>query len=277
MAFLPFGYSFHIDTAKSPAEAKAAIRARMKSWFEVKNGARGWIAGPIICLWLSAFGSHGPMLFGWISKSGTGCSIRGRAGSDLNGMIMAVFLLLLMIFLIFQMALNGEGSSPVLVVTLLLFPLIFWMAHKDRRHADPLVRFLHDAASKSPSTRLSKALAADISSAIKLNVGGEDIDGPVTADRVHDALLDVGEGDFVILHSAPEQYIQTMAEDGRFVIERRDGSHLRHFQALRVSASTATTNRLFSFDEILSVLVAYASKKPMPDFLKWQPLAMPPN
>ncbi|WP_139114738.1 ABC transporter ATP-binding protein [Rhizorhabdus dicambivorans] len=275
MAFQPFGFSFHIATSKSPTETKVAIQSRTKRWFDPKNGARGWIAGPLICLWLSAFDNHGPMLFGWVSKSEKGCTIRGRAGADLNGVVMAALILLPTIWIMFKIASNSDGFWPLLIVASLSFPLIFWMAHKDRRQGEPLVRFLQDVTAEKSSSVLSTVAAVRISPTLKLSVGGEEVAGPVTPGGLHQALLDAGEGDFIILHSAPERYIQTMAKDGRFFIEKRDGGHMQHFQALRVGVGDKSSERLFSFDEMLSVLVAYASDQAKPSFISWQRLDMP--
>ena len=54
MTFQPFGYRFEITSELTPTEAKAAIRSKKTTVFDVKNGARGWIVGPFICLWFSA-------------------------------------------------------------------------------------------------------------------------------------------------------------------------------------------------------------------------------
>ena len=80
MGFQPFGYRFETFTSLPPAEAKAAIRSKKTSIVDAKNGARGWILGPIICLWFSAFDNYSPMLFGLISTNNLGTRVHGRAG-----------------------------------------------------------------------------------------------------------------------------------------------------------------------------------------------------
>ncbi len=129
MGFQPFGYRFEISSSLTPAETKAAIRSKKTNIFDAKNGARGWIAGPFICLWFSGLDSHGPMLFGLISADNFGTRVHGRAGSDLNGVLMFTFLILLMVWLVFMMISEGQAAGGQLLVTALVFlvggPLIY--------------------------------------------------------------------------------------------------------------------------------------------------------
>lgn len=80
MDFQPFGYRFEIISHLSAANTKKAIRDKKTGLFDAKNGARGWVAGPFICLWFSAFDRYGPMLVGLISSENFGARVRGRAG-----------------------------------------------------------------------------------------------------------------------------------------------------------------------------------------------------
>ncbi|AOL93533.1 hypothetical protein [Porphyrobacter sp. LM 6] len=146
MAFQPFGFRFEISSSLPTAKAKAAIRSKKTSIFDAKNGARGWIAGPFICLWFSAFDRYGPMLFGLISADNFGTRVRGRAGSDLNGVLMFTLLIPLMAWVVYKMISEGQATGRQLVVIGLVFlvggPLIYWSAHRERKDAEPLVRFL---------------------------------------------------------------------------------------------------------------------------------------
>lgn len=146
MEFQPFGFSFEISSNLPPAKAKAAIRSKKTNLFDAKSGARGWIAGPFLCLWFSAFDRYGPMLFGLISSDNSGTRVRGRAGSDLNGVLMFTLLIPLMALIVFEMISGGQATGQQLAVIGLVFlvggPLIYWSAHKERKDAEPLVRFL---------------------------------------------------------------------------------------------------------------------------------------
>jgi hypothetical protein len=277
VSFQPFGYRFEVKSPSRPSDVKAAIRSRMQGWFNPKNGARGWIAGPFMCLWFSAFDRYGPMLFGLISQDNLGTRVRGRAGSDLNGVIMFSLLIPLMAFLTIDLISEGSASIRQLLVISIIFlvggPLIYWTAHKDRREAESLVRFLRDAVTISGRTLRAKSAGATISKAFTLNVSGENRAGHVTPDAIHDALLGVGEGDFVILELGPETYIQTASSDGGYILEMREGDDQRHFQATRrgvAPAAASGSNSIFTFEEAREAFMAYASEAPIPHFLMWK-------
>jgi hypothetical protein len=144
MAFQPFGYPFDLSSTASVSDAKVAIRKRWKSWFSMPNGARGWMVGPVICLWHEANSTHGPMLLGWISPDGSGTRIRGRAGSDLNGTIAMAFYMPFLIAVGCLLVVGGDvrPGALVLAMAVVLGPLGFWMAHRNRKEAEPLVQFL---------------------------------------------------------------------------------------------------------------------------------------
>ena len=275
VAFQPFGYRFEIKSPSRPADVKAAIRARMKGWFDPKNGARGWIAGPFVCLWFSAFDKYGPMLFGLISEDDLGTRVRGRAGSDLNGVVMFSLLTPFMAFLTFNLVSGGASVRQLLVIAVVFLvggPLLYWSAHKDRRQAEPLVRFLRDAVTISGRSLRARSAATTISKSVTL-ILGENSTEAATPDAIHDALLAVGAGDFVILESGPETYIQTASRDGGYILEMREGDSQRHFQAVRrsgapIDASGSTS--IFTFEEVREAFMAYATEGPMPHFLVWE-------
>lgn len=277
MAFQPFGYRFEVKSPSRPADVKVAIRSRTKKWFDPKNGARGWIAGPFICLWFSALNRSGPMLFGRIVQDGFGTRITGRAGSDLNGIALYSVWLPIMVLLVYQMISAGDytyGQLAIFAGLILLSPLVFWASHKDRRQAEPLVRFLRDAIAVSERTLRKKSTVVRVSETVTLIVGGENRAGPVTSDTIHDALLGLGEGDFVVLEKGPETYMQTASRDGGYIIEMRDGDHQRHFQATRRGGALTYPKITFSFEEVLEACVAYSSDATPPHFLMWERLQL---
>jgi hypothetical protein len=109
VAFEPFGYRFEIHSPLAPAEVKTAIRSRSKDWTDPKNGARGWVVGPFVCLWLNLANPNGPMLFGRFKRAEAGTTITGRAGSDLNGLLLYALLLPLL-----ALASTVLSSAPTL-------------------------------------------------------------------------------------------------------------------------------------------------------------------
>jgi hypothetical protein len=279
MSFEPFGYRFEITSSQSPAQVEAIIRSRKKNWFDAKNGARGWIAGPFICLWFSAFDQYGPMLFGIISGNGFGTRVRGRAGSDLNGVVAFSLLIPLMAFVTYQLIAEGSASVGQLIVIGAVFlvggPILYWAAHKDRRGAEPLARFLRETLTVSGRTPRRKSADLTISKGLTLNVGGEKFAGVLKPESIHDALVEVGEGSFIVLEAGPEAYIQTASRDGGYIIEKRAGNRREHFRAARPQWAPTLAKQskyTFDFEEVRVVFMAYASAAPMPDFVTWESL-----
>jgi hypothetical protein len=219
------------------------------------------------------------MLFGRITHDRFGTRITGKAGSDLNGLAMACVLLPLMAWLFYQMLADGTLTTKkqiLIIGGLMALPLmVFWTSHMFRRDAEPLVRFLADAVTPSGRALRKKSASTTISKAFSLAVGGESRRGPVTPDGIHDALLGIGSGDFVILATAPEIYLQTAFRDGGYIIEKRDGDDQRHFRALRRTAlSTGSPDPVFSFDEVRETFMAYAAEAPTPPFVMWESMQL---
>lgn len=278
MAFQPFGYKFEVTSPSRTTDVKAIIRERKKGWFDPKNGTRGWICGPFICLWLSAFDRYGPMLFGLIRDDGFGTRISGRAGSDLNGLISTVCLLPLLVFILVEMltADQFEWNNIAIIGGIIFLALLcFWWAHQERRQAEPLVRFLRDTLTVGDRSRRALSEKDSISEGMTLNVGGQTSGETASAMAIHAALLDLAERDFVILEDGPENYIQTMSQNGSFVVEMRRGPG-QHFQATRRNvAATDRTRFHFTFEEARAAFMAFGSGTAAPSMLVWLPMSLP--
>ncbi|MFC3714382.1 hypothetical protein ACFOMD_17575 [Sphingoaurantiacus capsulatus] len=276
MAFEPFGYRFVVDSTMSRADAKIAISARLVGWFDVKDGARGWIAGPYICLWRQVT-SGGPMVVAKISGTATGTSVRGRAGSNLNGLLIVPFLAAFVIFMVIEALLEGERPDGVsLIFFFVMGPFLLWMAHKDRRAADPLVRFLRDTLSGEASPRFRKSrpqaiATGEISRSLTMDVNGDRSDKAADAAAVQEALARLETDDFLILSAADEDYVQTLATEDGFIFEKREGSPPQQYKALWRDGASAARETL-TVDEILLALLAYALETPMPEPLGWEPI-----
>ncbi len=284
--FQPFGYRFEVGSPLPPARVKAALRSRMKGWFDASPGARGWIVGPFMCLWLSAFDRRGPMLLAAIGRGDLGTRVSGRAGSDLNGLAAYALLLPVLAFSLYMMMATGEDSlqTVIIVSAVLLFsPLVFWWSHKDRRQADPLVRFVEEAVARADVLGSEEAVARAeaagstestelaASRTLILTTSGADHRIAATREEIREALLACGDGDFVILSAADEIYIQTAFADGGYVLERRDGDAQAHFQAVRSDDQSATT---FALEEVEEAFLAWAEDTPAPDWLVWEPVCL---
>jgi hypothetical protein len=221
------------------------------------------------------------MLFGIISEDNLGTLVRGRAGSDLNGVAMFTILIPLMALIVIELISEGTASIRQLVIMAAVFiigvPYLYWSAHKDKREAEPLVRFLRDTVTVAGRALRTKSAIRSISKAFTLNLDGEDSEGPVTPDAIHDALLRVGARDVVILESGPETYMQSAGRDGGFILEMREGDNQRHFRAIRrpnAPVAVEDQNDIFTFEEVCEAFVAYATEAPMPHFLIWERLLL---
>lgn len=276
MGFQPFGYRFEVCSSSNPDDVKSAIRAKKKTIFDPKNGARGWIAGPLLCLWFTGLDSRGPMLFGFISKDGSGTRVSGRAGSDLNGVLGFALLIPAMAFLVFQMVSQDQASLRQLLVIGFVFlaggPLVFWFAHKDRRDAEPLVRFLQKEIG-TPKSKAPKSPHLRMRTGLKLSANDQGSSVPLSADAIRDALLQTGTNDVVILEAAPEDYVQTIGRDGGFVVEQRKGSASQHFGAWRRDGTFGgSESEILSFDDAVAVFTAFGAGTQMPTSLIWKPV-----
>ena len=275
MAFQPFGYRFEVSSTLSPADAKAAIRSKKTNIFDAKNGARGWILGPFICLWLSAFDRYGPMLFGRISSDRLSTRVHGRAGSDLNGVVMFTLLIPFMAWLVFKMVSEGQASGRQLVVIALVFliggPLMYWFAHKERKDAEPLVRFLRKALAQ-PDTHTKLTSARRNQLGLRLILNGDFLEGYVTDEAVQSAFMRVGSRDFLIIEAGPQDYLQTASRDGEYVLEVRSGGPSNHYRAVRNSADGAGGNDKFTYDEVSAAMASYISGDNLPSFLRLEPI-----
>lgn len=271
---VPFGYPFEISSSLLPAEIKQSIRARKTVWFDPHDGARGWVAGSLVCLWFSAFDQQGPMLLGWISQSATGSRIGGRAGSDLNGLLLLVAITPVMAICILGMALAGDGALAALAggFFLIIGLVVVWAKHMFRRDAEPLVRFLHDTVTKATPPSRAKGSSQGQNPVMALTVNDRVYEGVLTPEMIRAALLDIGPDGFAIAASAPEQYLQTAWQGGDFVIEKRDGERSLHFRGENIGGqlpSSGGSSWVFSFDEMTLVFTAYILGAEVPPFVKW--------
>ena len=277
MAFEPFGYKFDIQTHSDAESVKSAIRKKMKRWFDLKNGARGWIAGPFICLWFSAFDRQGPMLLGLISRDNLGTRIHGRAGSDINSVAMSSLIMFVVMLAALPTTVSRGTTAGQYLVCASIFAvgavIIYGIALLDRRDAEPLVRFLRDTVAAPGLSLRSRFAPVAISNSIGMVVDGDQHEGPLTAEMIHDALLEIGTGNFVILETGPEDYLQTIGERGGYVIEKREGDALSHFGGIhtdRIEQGAKMVGHLFSFEEVLPVFLAYASGDEAPAYVRWE-------
>lgn len=272
LPFQPFGYRFDVSSNFSPAEAKKLIRSEKTGIFDARNGARGWIAGPFICLWFSAFDRYGPMLFGLIVADNFGTRVHGRAGSDLNGVLMFTLMVPLMVWLVFMMVAEGQATARQLIVIALVFlvggPIMYWSAHKERKDAEPLVRFLRKALTQ-PTARFKSAEGTpNTNGGLRLILNGDFLEEPVTQEAIQSALLRVGNRDFLIIEADEQNYLQTACGNGQYVLEVRRGGPSDHYQGVRSTARGRDQDDKFTHDEVSAAMGSYIAGEPLPSFVR---------
>jgi hypothetical protein len=275
MAFEPLGYHFEVRCDKAPAVVKAMLRGKMKSWFDPKTGARGWIVGPFLCLWQSAFDQYGPMVLARIKSDVRGTIIAGRAGADLNGSLWSMlafstFLLAMAMAVIKGQASIGGALILVLVISLFL-SLTLWWGHKDRKDAEGLVRFVQRTLGSEPELRARSARAARAikhAGASEVPVSGATliIDGvktetnPSPADMI-DAVDQLYPDDgFAIVEFSDHCYMQAAETGNGFCLEYRDGGPDRHFRA------TGTIDR----EGVAIAMLHYLATREAHPEMKWE-------
>lgn len=277
--FLPLGYRFEISSPLSPAQLRQEIRNQTVPWFQAKNGARGWVAGRFVCLWLSAFDRYGPMVFAWISADRSGSRVAGRAGSDLNGVVMLLILAPLLAFLLVQMIVDESATlNQILVISgivILGVPITLWFSHKDRREADLLVSFLRRAAKPSRGTQGRTGELSQHRHAINVDISGRHRASAISDKELFEALAGLATGDFIVLAKDDEQYMQLMSSPSNFLVEKREGSSDQHFSAeLSKGDGDGSAEYDVTLRRAFDILSSFASGQQPDRDLRWKRVAV---
>lgn len=262
MQFRPFGDSFEVYSPLKVEEAKSSIRKRLRPWFDLSKGARGWIAGPVICLWLSAVDQQGPSLLGIIRPDGSRSRLSGVAGLDLLGGLYALaFGAALVALLSFRPA--GDLISIGLVSAFIMLGL--FLRHLFRNDAKPLVRFLESAVGQTSLAR-ARIQATELPGGLQLTLNGVLEARPAQTDRLLFLIDSLTEGEFVILSRADGIYVQTACEVGGFLVEMRNGGPDSHLVVYRPDGE--------GVDAAMAVqlVLAWATEQPEPEGVAWRGL-----
>jgi hypothetical protein len=182
-------------------------------------------------------------------------------------------MLLLFVPVMIAVILGMSVTEPVPVAPLILcgallmfgIPLTLWIAHKDRRNAAPLVRFLVNSLATGKPPRRPKYRGPAFTRKLRLDLGGETVKADATAEAVHEALLDIADHGFVLLNQSDTEFIQS-EEGGRgYYIELRAAGrglmrgYSEHGEAL-------------DFEEALAAFVAFGTRGAMPASIRWKPV-----
>ena len=268
MAFQPLGYRFEIEARRPLSHSKAALRQALVGWFEPKSAPRGWIVGPFLCLWMSAFDRQGPMVFATMRGGDFTTKITGRAGSDLNGTLMFLLLAPVMGWIVYSMILSGQATTRLVVVIGIILglglPFTLWTNSSDRKRADPIVRFIERTVSTERRERRAAISAKQLSehpvAGSELVINGETTIASPSERAVHDALVALETDQFLIVSFGPGTYMQTAKEYDQFVLERRDGNADQHYGV----------DRGLSLEQVTEILLAYLTCKEADPSLRWK-------
>ena len=217
------------------AAVRTTIRSNKKSWFETKNGPRGWIIGPVVCLWLSAFDRYGPMAIALLKSDGFETRIVGRAGADLNGMALFLLLTPLMGWITWQMHTHGQGTLQAYITIGIVFglglPVTLWVNSKDRRDADPLVSFLRRVTTHGGRAPQRTKDLSDERHQITVQFAGRPETLDISEKELFEELASLANGDFIVLAKEDEHYMQVASTHSHLILEKREGSPGNHFRA----------------------------------------------
>ena len=258
----------------SPSAVKAAIRSKKKGWFEAKDGPRGWIAGPYLCIWNSALQQLGPMVLARVSYRDGTTFIRGRAGSDLNGTLALIAWSVLVAMMVIGAFLQGQALDQFAFVVLLYVisaPLILWMANSDKREADPLVRFLRRSVG-SPTPNSTQPEEDERSTIpVTLNIDGEVISQSPTPEALRSAIQELSVDGFIILERTPQSFMQVLSRKEDFQLEKREGSASRHFQVHLPKGRSADDPAYDRSErEVIAVMTCYLLGESPSGLLSWK-------
>ena len=131
----------------------------------------------------------------------------------------------------------------------------------------PLVKTLRDPHSPEDRARNRRLAAIPLPAGLTLDVNGKRKRGTLTQDSIRQALDSLFAGDFVILKWSPTRFLQLALSGPDWVLENYDGD--REEQCV-VQPKRDDPN--FAYDEILAVLIAYASGAKMPSHVTWRPI-----
>lgn len=276
MSFEPFGYRIDLSSPYSLTETQARLRAGLKPLLEPRSGARGWVLGPLFCLWFTALSRSGPMVFGIISQQGGQTRLSGRAGSDLNGIaFMTLWACMAIAALLGVIRKENTGFDDPLLLAVILFgglPLLWWTAHRDRRQAEPIVCYMRDAVALSGASLRAQSRAVTVVPGLAVSVGGQKLIDPVTPDLLHDLLIGVGPTSALKVETVTSAYLHVTFGGGDYAIakaEAHQGPPLYAVHKSTEAARRAISRDVFTFEEAREIVMSYASSAPDPAFLEW--------
>ena len=136
---------FRIDCADQPEQVKVTIKEALSDWFDPREFPRGWIAGPVMCLWRTAM-TNDNIVYAIILRDGWRTRIIGFTLSQFARSFF-IFALLGAIVWLIASTVQGDlfhiGTLPLAIFCgAALAVLIFW---PESSQEDRTVTFLREA------------------------------------------------------------------------------------------------------------------------------------
>lgn len=229
---------FRIDCADQPEQVKVTIKEALSDWFDPREFPRGWIAGPVICLWRTAM-TNDNIVYAVILRDGWRTRIIGFTLSQFARSFF-IFALLGAIIWLIASTVQGDlfliGTLPLAILCgAALAVLIFWPESSQEDRTVTFLREVVEGQTRKP--RLQPAFTRPATygeaRALELVVSGRSVASLATAEAVIAAFraMDDGEEEFLILAAGENEFFQSAPGPDEFFVEWRDGCRERHFVA----------------------------------------------
>lgn len=263
---------FTIECDQTPDQVKGATKNSLVGWFEARDAPRGWIVGPVLCLWRTAL-ANDDVVYAIIRQKAWRTQIVGFALDQLAGVFCALLLVVTLLWLVIGTA-SGSlylmGTLPLgLVVATLLALVIFWSRSETEARTISFLRskFGNDHEPRGSRASIDLPEVSGPVRSMQLQLSGRSRTAPATVDGVIAGMRSIERGDeeFLILFTGEQCYLQAAPRDEGFVVEWRDGSEGRHFVA-RVKDAPRYN---LSADEILALALIYLQGGEWPDEIQW--------
>lgn len=190
-----------------------------------------------MCLQWSALGDRtGAVVLARIVEDGLGSRVHGRAGFDLASLGLIGVVAGVVIFSMYELAVQSTDVASLLLfsaVFLLVPGAVLWLRIASPEDAEPLVRFLRrvlETPAVCPSQHAPSHFGRTPVQSVRLNVDGQDVAAP-SEDDLSKAILAMKPESFLIIDFGSNNFMQTVFEYDRFILEKCDGSDHELYRA----------------------------------------------
>ncbi|MFB0612173.1 hypothetical protein [Aurantiacibacter poecillastricola] len=264
---------FRIQSRLPPEQVRGLVKGAFVDWFEIREAPRGWIIGPLMCVWRTAF-TNDNTVYALILRAGWRTRVVGFSLSDVARPFFALCLLAILWgiwnqYAAGEMLLRGAILFSVIIGALFTLLARWPMAKRE----PPSVRFLRrlieqDRAVSEEVEEVPLPTFECNPRALDLILSGMPTGRVESAADVISAFRKVEDAseEFIILAASDEQFIQSAPMGDGFIVEWRDGSEDRHFTA-RLAADREEE---LCAREALALLLTFAHDAAWPDSVIWR-------